>query len=495
MTIQADLSDGYAAGGAPGPGAPPPGPAEPPATHPLYSRLNPRYVPPRPAYAPRRAPVPVPPLRLSPMALLRVLGLGAVVIVALWLAQAEPSVRLDALFATLAHLTGLLAGYGILVMLLLMARVPAIEHGVGADRLARWHALGGRHVLTLCLAHTAFALCGYAAHTGTDVLGATVDLMGYPGLAAAAVGTALLVAVGVTSARTARRRVRHETWRAVHLLTYVGAALAFAHQLAGPDLAGGPFAVWLWTLLHTTVGTLLVWYRLIVPARQALRHGLRVTEVRVEGPDVVSVVMQGLGLDALRAEPGQFFRWRFLSRRLWRTALPFSLSAPVRDDTLRITVKACGDHTRRIRRLRPGVRVLATGPFGAMTAHRRTRRKVLLVAGGVGITPMRALFETLPGEPGDLTLLYRAGNAAQLVLREELEGIAAVRGAALHYLLGPSDGPFDPLAPQALRNLVPDLAQHDVYLCGPPGMSTAATAALERAGVPADRIHSEQFTF
>ncbi|MEU8682471.1 ferredoxin reductase family protein [Streptomyces sp. NPDC048611] len=495
MTIQADLSDGYAPGGAPSPGAPPPDPAEPPSTHPLYSRLTPRYVPPRPHYAPRRAPVPAPPLRLSPMALLRVLGLGAVVVVGLWLAQAEPSVRLDALFATLAHLTGLLAGYGILVMLLLMARVPAIEHGVGADRLARWHALGGRHVLTLCFAHALFALCGYAVHTGTDVFDAAVDLMGYPGLAAAAVGTALLAAVGVTSARTARRRVRHETWRAVHLLTYAGAALAFAHQLAGPDLAGGAFAAWLWTLLHTTVGTLLVWYRLVVPARQALRHSLRVTEVRVEGPDVVSVVMQGLGLDALRAEPGQFFRWRFLSRRLWRTALPFSLSAPVRDDTLRITVKACGDHTRRIRRLRPGVRVLATGPFGAMTAHRRTRRKVLLLAGGVGITPMRALFETLPGEPGDLTLLYRAGNAAQLVLREELEGIAAARGAALHYLLGPSDGSFDPLAPQALRNLVPDLAQHDVYLCGPPGMSTAAVAALERAGVPADRIHSEQFTF
>ncbi|MGW8554108.1 ferredoxin reductase family protein [Streptomyces tubercidicus] len=436
-----------------------------------------------------------PPLRLAPSELLRGLAGGALLVVGLWLVQVEPSVRLDALFATLAHLSGLLAGYGILVMLLLMARVPAIEHGVGADRLARWHALGGRYVLTLCLAHTLFALCGYAAHTGTDIRAAAVGLMGYPGLVAATFGTALLVGVGVTSARTVRRRVRHETWRAVHLLTYVGAALAFAHQLSGPDLAGGALAAWLWTLLHTTVGTLLVWYRLVVPVRQALRHSLRVTEVRIEGPGVVSVVMQGLGLDALRAEPGQFFRWRFLDRRLWRTALPFSLSAPVRDDTLRITVKACGDHTRRIRRLRPGVRVLATGPFGAMTAHRRTRRKVLLLAGGVGITPMRALFETLPGGPGDLTLLYRAGDADQLVLREELEAIAAARGAALHYLLGPSDGPFDPLAPRALRNLVPDLADHDVYLCGPPGMSRAAAAALERAGVPAARVHSEEFTF
>ena len=106
---------------------------------------------------------------------------------------------------------------------------------------------------------------------------------------------------------------------------------------------------------------------------------------------MVSVVVQGEHLSELRAEPGQFLRWRFLQRRLWHTALPFSLSAPVRGDTLRITVKALGGHSRRIRRLRPGTRVIATGPFGALTAARRTRAKVLLIAGGVGITPMRAL--------------------------------------------------------------------------------------------------------
>ncbi|XLE09578.1 ferric reductase-like transmembrane domain-containing protein [Streptomyces sp. Pv4-95] len=493
MTLQADTSHAPATDAlAADPLTPPTAPADPLPTHPLYSRITPQAVPPRPTRTP---PVPAPPLRTSPAALRAGLLGGAVPVVGLWLVQAEPSVRLDALFATLAHLSGLLAGYGILVMLLLMARVPAVEHGVGADRLARWHALGGRYVLTCCFAHAVLALCGHAAHTGTDLLSAAVGLLGYPGLAAAAAGTALLACVGLSSARAVRRRVRHETWRAVHLLTYAGAALAFAHQLAGPDLAGGPLAAWLWTMLHTTVGVLLVWYRLVVPVRQALRHSLRIIAVRTEAPDVVSVVMQGIGLDALRAEPGQFFRWRFLGRRLWRTSLPFSLSAPVRDDTLRITVKACGDHTRRIRRLRPGVRVLATGPFGALTAHRRTRPKVLLLAGGVGITPLRALFETLPGEPGDLTLLYRAGNAAQLVLRDELEAIADSRGAALHYLLGPSDGPFDPLSPRALRNLVPDLDEHDVYLCGPPGMHTAAVIALERAGVPAHRIHSEQFAF
>ncbi|MER5930701.1 ferredoxin reductase family protein [Streptomyces sp. NPDC002054] len=417
-------------------------------------------------------------------------GAGAVVL--LWAAQVRPSARLDALFATAAHLTGLLAGYGVLVLLFLMARVPAVEHGVGADRLARWHAAGGKHVLLLCCGHGLFALLGYAVHEGIDVLTAARELLGYPALAAAAAGTVLLAAVGVTSARAVRRRLSHETWRGVHLAVYLAAALGFVHQLAGPDL---DLLGWFWALAHATVAVLLVWYRAVVPVRQALRHTLRVAEVRDEGPGVVSVVVYGAHLAELRAEPGQFLRWRFLHRRLWHTALPFSLSAPVRDNTLRITVKALGGHSRRIRRLRPGTRVIATGPFGALTAARRTRTKVLLIAGGVGITPMRALFETLPGGPGELTLLYRAGAEEHLVLRAELEAIAAGRQAGLHYLLGPSDGAYDPLAPQALRALVPDLAEHDVYLCGPPGMAEATWAALRRAGVPAERIHSECFSF
>ncbi|MDJ0383863.1 ferredoxin reductase family protein [Streptomyces sp. G-G2] len=425
---------------------------------------------------------------------------GAVLVTLLWAVQVHPSARLDALFATAAHLTGLLAGYGVLVLLFLMARVPAVEHGVGADRLARWHAFGGRHVLLLCFGHALFALLGYAVHSGLDVLSAARDLLGYPALAAAAVATALLVCVGVTSARAVRGRVSHETWRGVHLLVYLAAALGFVHQLAGPDL--GPVA-WFWALAHTVVAVLLLWYRGVVPVRQALRHALRVLEVRDEGPGVVSVVMYGAHLAELRAEAGQFLRWRFLQRRLWHTALPFSLSAPVRGNTLRITVKALGGHTRRIRRLRPGTRVLATGPFGALTAARRTRPRVLLIAGGVGIAPMRALFETLPGGPGDITLLYRARAEEHLVLRAELEAIAAGRQARLHYLLGPSDAAGghlpavaggDPLALRALADLVPGLAEHDVYLCGPPAMGAATRAALLRAGVPGGRIHSECFS-
>ncbi|MEV8452410.1 ferredoxin reductase family protein [Streptomyces sp. NPDC052095] len=433
------------------------------------------------------------PWRMSPKALLAGVVTGGGWVLALWAVNVRPTARLDELLADLAHMTGLLAGYGALVMFFLMARVPAVEHGVGADRLARWHAWGGRWVVLLCLGHTLLAVCGSAARDGHDLLTSALRMMGRTQLALAGTGLVLLCAVGAVSAHAVRGRIRHETWRAVHLLTYLGAALGVAHQMNGPDVAANVYAWWMWALLHLTVLVLLVRYRIVVPVRQALRHDLRVLEVRAEGPEVFSVVMRGEGLDELAAEAGQFFRWRFLQRRIWHSALPFSLSAPVRDDRLRITVKAVGNHTRRIRRLRPGTRVLATGPFGAMTAHRRKRRRVLLLAGGVGITPIRALFETLPGGPGDITLLYRAGSEDQLVLRGELEAIAAHRQARLHYLLGRSDASFNPLAPQTLRSLVPDLARRDVYLCGPNGMTAAATAALVQAGVPPKRIHTESF--
>ncbi|WP_449345183.1 ferric reductase-like transmembrane domain-containing protein [Streptomyces narbonensis] len=211
-----------------------------------------------------------------------------------------------------------------------MARVPAVEHGVGADRLARWHSLGGRHVLGLIAAHALLALCGYAVHTHTDLVTATGDLLSYGAIAAATAGTALLAAIGVTSARSVRRRVRHETWRAVHLSGLLAAALGFVHQLAGPDVAGSLLTVWLWSMAHATVGVLLVWDRIVVPVRAALRHELRVAEVRDEGPGVVSVLVQGRGVARLRAEPGQFFRWRFLRRGLWATALPLPGARPRR---------------------------------------------------------------------------------------------------------------------------------------------------------------------
>ncbi len=121
---------------------------------------------------------------------------------------------------------------------------------------------------------------------------------------------------------------------------------------------------------------------------------------------------------------------------------------------------------------------------------------MLLIAGGVGITPLRALFETLPGGPGEITLIYRANTAADFVLRSELDHIAQARGARVHYLIGPpARARRTTSPPERLQRLVPDLRHHDVFVCGPEPMMAAATSGLRRSGVPRRHIHNESFTF
>jgi ferredoxin-NADP reductase len=307
----------------------------------------------------------------------------------------------------------------------------------------------------------------------------------------------MLVGVGAVSVRAARRRMRYETWYYLHFYTYVATALAFSHQFAtGADFMTNRAARVVWSAMYLAVAVAILWYRFLVPLRQALRHRLVVEAVYAEARGVVSIVVSGRHLDELRAESGQFFRWRFLTRDLWWATNPYSLSAAPRPDRLRITVKSLGAHSAALARLRPGTRVLAEGPYGALTAARRRQRKVLLIAGGIGVTPLRALFESLPGPPGDITLIYRASKTSDVVFGDELAAIAQHRGARLHFVTGRrTKYRHDPLSAAALAANVPDLRHHDVYVCGPDGMTAAVIAELRRAKVPRSQIHHESFEF
>jgi len=215
-----------------------------------------------------------------------------------------------------------------------------------------------------------------------------------------------------------------------------------------------------------------------------------VEEVVPEGPGVVSIVLGGRRLEELRAESGQFFRVRFLTRDLWWASNPYSLSAAVQPDRMRITVKDFGEHSAALARLPRGVRVVAEGPYGAITASRRRRQKVLLIAGGIGITPLRALLQTLPGAPGDITLFYRTRSDRDVVFRDELTELARHRGATVHFLTGRRQQlGYDPLSAAVLTSNIADLREHDAYVCGPDGMTAAVVAALREAKVPRRQIH------
>jgi len=397
--------------------------------------------------------------------------------------------------ALVAHVTGMAAGYGAAIMLILMSRAPWLEYGVGAHRLARWHAWGGPMVIILTVVHALAAVLAWAYAGSINLMAAAKDVVGIPGLTSALAAIVLLILVGIASLRVVRQRLSYEWWHFVHLLTYLAVALGFAHQLAGPDLAGRRWLQVAWSLLYTYAFALVLRWRLLQPLFQLWRHRLRVEQVWQESADVISVLMSGHHLDELRAEPGQFFRWRFLTGKTWRSAYPFSLSAPPAGDRLRITVKARGDGTRRIFTIPVGTLVFAEGPYGALTRRRRRRPRVLLIAGGVGITPMRALFEVidLPGE--DVTLVYRASREQDLVLKHELDEISERSGARVVYLVGPSTDTANDMSAHALNRIVGNLSDHDVYLCASPRLAARVRGSLMDRGFPRHQLHEERFSF
>ncbi|MEW2496517.1 ferredoxin reductase family protein [Streptomyces nodosus] len=438
------------------------------------------------------------PRRSPAVPLLAAVWAGAAGVIWLWWAN-TPSIADDSgRIINAGRITGLLAGYLMALVVLQMARVPALERRVGSDRVARWHAMTGRYTLCLVLAHLVLTMGGYALQAGLGfggIVGQTVDSVEQlPDMGKAAVGTGLLLLIGLLSIGPVRRRISYDFWYHVHLLTYAATYLSFWHQLStGNEFAGRPEARTAWYVLYGAVTALLLWYRVLTPIRLNLRHRLRVEAVIEEAPGVVSVLITGRKLHRMGAEAGQFFRWRFLAPGMRFSSHPYSLSAAPRPQMLRITVKAIGDHSSALRELKPGTRVWAEGPYGALTAHRRSRGKVLLVAGGVGITPMRALFETLPGASGDLTLLYRANTTQDLALWDELAQIAEERGARLMYAVNSPDGERPDISADTLRRKLPDIDRHDVFMCGPPGFAQQVYEALRGAGVPARRIHHESF--
>lgn len=413
----------------------------------------------------------------------------------------------------LGRVTGLVGTALLLVQLLLAARLPWVDRTYGHDRALVGHRRISRIALPLLLAHGLALTIAYGAQRGLSPavswLVEPVYLLGgeLPDMLTAFASLALLVVVAVTSVNLARRRVRHETWHLVHLTAYLAVVLSIPHQLSnGTDIAGHPLTRLWWLSLYVVTAGAVVAFRVLLPLVRSLRHGLVVESVVAEGPGVVSVHVRGRRLDLLPVRAGQFLQWRFLTRGLWASAHPWSLSAAPDGRHLRLTVRDLGDHSRRLAQVKPGTRVLIEGPYGRFTTERRTRRRVLLVAAGIGITPVRALAEELASSPStgpeDVTLLYRANDASSLVLRDELEELADATHLKVHLLVGPPvrDSWLPPgLADRpdgdavTLSRIVPRLRAHDVYLCGPPAWMSLVRHDLREAGVPRSQIHDERF--
>ena len=390
-----------------------------------------------------------------------------------------------------------------IVQVVLMARVPWVERAFGRDGLVRIHRLTGCTSLNLMLAHILLLTLGYMVRDERTVLGSLWWMIAdWRGMMLATLGTVLLIMVGVTSGRAARRRLRYHTWHLLHLYTLLGIALVVPHMIwTGSEFRPHWAQMMLVALYARAVCALLssVW-----PCPCCTPCGTRWSSSAwsrtspATSPSTCAVsAWRGSGRKPASSSSGAS-----ATAGGGREAIP-TLSAAPGGDTLRITAKEVGVNSRRLRALQPGTKVLFEGPYGRFTGESRHGRKVLAMASGIGITPVRALMEDLEYAPGEAVLLYRGSSEKDFVFRPELDELAQRRGVRVVYLPGhrPNGrsswqaGPAVEDDHIALQRLVPDIREHDIYVCGPDAWARSAADAARRAGVPATHIHLERFAF
>ncbi|MDG5805187.1 ferredoxin reductase family protein [Streptomyces ossamyceticus] len=393
---------------------------------------------------------------------------------------------------TVAKFFGLHAAVLMLFQLLLVARLPWLDRRIGMDRLTVWHRWVGFTLLWTLLTHAVLVVLGYARLDDASMTKTFFALAGVPASLLGMLAAAIVVVIAAVSARQVRRRLRYETWHGLHLLLYVALGLAFVHQLQETTtFSSSTFATVYWWALWLFAFGALVTGRIVMPVWRNAYHRFEVAAVVPESDSVVSVHVTGRHLDKLPARAGQFCIWRFPGHNHWWLANPFSLSAAPDGRTLRLTAKAVGSASAGLRHVPVGSRAFVEGPYGAFTSLHRTRPGALLIAGGVGITPVRALLEEEAAD--DVVVLYRVRSEEDAVLGDEVRTLVGDLGGRLHLLTGRTGEGAPPFDAENLRALVPDVAERDVYVCGPPAMTTAVLTSLRALKVPPRQVHAERF--
>ncbi|MCX6429411.1 MAG: ferredoxin reductase family protein [Actinobacteria bacterium] len=396
---------------------------------------------------------------------------------------------------TVSRFCALVGSYLAIIGVLMIARIPWIEQAVGHDRLVTWHRKSAPYSLYFISLHVLLVVIGYAG-SDQNVIGRTLWTMirTYPWMLPATVGFLLLVLAGVSSYREFRARMTYETWWVLHLYTYLAIALSFMHQiLTGAMFITNKLARYYWIALYLFVAFAILIWRVLIPLIRSIRHQLRVEKIVHEGPGIISIYIKGQNILKLNAVGGNFFSWRFITKNDWYQSHPYSLSAPPTNSHLRITVKGLGDHSKALENMKPGARVFIEGPYGIFTSkNAQVGRHVVLIGGGVGITPLRAIMEEFPNNT-QIDVLFRASNDADLVLREELDFLAEKMSARVHYLVGSRK--VHPMTQAYIEQLVPQFRDSEIYICGPEPLVSAVREAAIDAGIPKDRFHDEAFAF
>lgn len=435
------------------------------------------------------------------------------IILCIWSSSSLELVSTSPMIA-FARLAGLLATLFALVQFVLIGRMPLIEREFGLDKLARIHHKNGRYAYVFMITHVILILSFNADQLNTTIWNQLISFVQLnEDLLKALIALVLFTVVFITSLAIVRLKLKYEAWYFVHLLVYIAILLPFFHQLSLGASFVNPLARSYWIFLYVFVLGQFTAFRWLWPAYLFFRHQFRVEKLEKETNDSTNIYITGKNIEGFSRKSGQFLVFRFLDwKRFWQ-AHPFSLSWSAQNKNIRITVKNSGDFTSQIQSIKPETPVFIMGPYGIFTDKVLTRGKVLFIAGGVGITPIRSMIEDFGKKGLDMILLYSNKSEKEIIFKDELDRLSNKHKLKIAHFISESNllrtsalrehkrsswrevsCVSGRITKDAIAEYVRDYKNRDIYLCGPVGFMDAVIKMLKEIGVEEKYIHYEKFS-
>jgi len=386
----------------------------------------------------------------------------------------------------------------IAVQFVLVSRFQASSRPFGTDALVQFHQYVGGIALALVVAHPLLLNATGLPWSAWNPAGGSLATR------SGAIALWALVLLATTTVGRRRLRMSYEAWQAVHVaLAILVGVSTLLHALAVRGYTSAlPVRVAL-LIYAVAVALVTLHYRVVRPLRLRRRPWEVIANIDVGGSTRLLRV-RPIGHPGFRFDPGQF-AWLVTGRTpLWAQQHPLSIASSAQtspDGALEFSVKALGDWSGQVvPTIGARTRVWVDGPFGAFTNERRTNPGFVMVAGGIGIAPMRSMLLTMRdrGDRRHVILFVAAHDESRLIFGAEMPQWQASLHLDIVYVyeaLPPGrSGEHGLVTTDTLRRHLPQtFERYHYFVCGPPGMMDAVERALVALGVPSDAIESERF--
>lgn len=386
---------------------------------------------------------------------------------------------------------GMLAALLILIQPVLSARLKFLDRIFALNSSITFHRFTGNIICFFVILHPIFIL----ASEGMFMI--PLELRYWPEFIGVFL---LLLIIGMIVSSTFRKslKIPFNRWRILHrILAFIIVLSLFIHVLFVSETfeQGLPQTLVFWAaglcallLFHALIKACIIRYK-----------PFTITAVTKAGP-ATYLIEASPKANPPRFLPGQFGFIRILSSQISNEEHPFTIaSSPTQMKTIQFIIRTSGDWTRTIKNISPGDRMLFNGPFGQFShLLSPNSNDIIMIAGGIGITPMLAMLRYMMHVKDDrpVLLIWSNKTPRHIVCADEFKELEAhLTGLRIiHFFSRPTDGSAKRLDTRLLGKFLANQTKTAAtFICGPPQMTKSIRSAMIHLGYHRRLIFTEYF--